>query len=146
MSQDLYKQIFKVAPRSGPNLNVCLYESDNGQLSQWMYRVPGYPPLRAITSVIPSGSKKFTFEELKELAQQDAAQCLTLEIIDRSEEDTALELAFVDAVGQENYQKLLNEGWLPFHGSLHEKLEFATAVANEVKEAQEFLASLVQTS
>ena len=59
-----------------------------------------------------------------------------------TERDAALEAAFVDAIGHDKYQRLLDEQWLPFEGAAHLALPLADAVAREVKDATEFLQSL----
>lgn len=61
---------------------------------------------------------------------------------DGSERDAALESAFADAIGHDNYQRLLDEKWLPFAGTAHLSMSFEDAVARELKSASEFLEDL----
>ena len=56
--------------------------------------------------------------------------------------DEEYETAFADAIGSDQYQRLLNERWLPFPGEDHKRLPFAEAVTREVRRAKEFLDGL----
>ena len=56
--------------------------------------------------------------------------------------DENYETAFAQAIGADQYQRLLNEQWLPFQGESHKRLPFPEAVLREVARAQEFLAAL----
>lgn len=56
--------------------------------------------------------------------------------------DEEYETAFADAIGSDQYQRLLNEQWLPFPSEDHKRLPFAEAVTREVKRAKEFLDGL----
>jgi len=56
--------------------------------------------------------------------------------------DEQLETAFADEIGASDYQRLLDEKWLPFQGDSHSNRTFNEAVKKEVQAAREFLASL----
>ena len=58
------------------------------------------------------------------------------------EHHATLESAFADAIGHDNYQRLLDQKWLPFAGKTHLSMSLADAVAREVKAATKFLQTL----
>lgn len=58
------------------------------------------------------------------------------------EHHATLESAFADAIGHDNYQRLLDQKWLPFAGRTHLSMSLADAVAREVKAATKFLQTL----
>jgi hypothetical protein len=73
------------------------------------------------------GPQSMLSEEINESAEKKNAQ---------------LESAFSEAMGAINYQRLLDEKWLPFQGESHLKLSNKEAVAREVAAATEFLSEL----
>lgn len=63
--------------------------------------------------------------------------------VDQAQRDHAtLESEFADAIGHDTYQRLLNEQWLPFQAHWHLSMRPEDAIAREVANAREFLASL----
>ncbi|EWS65671.1 hypothetical protein Y695_01061 [Hydrogenophaga sp. T4] len=61
---------------------------------------------------------------------------------DQADIDAELEAAFSEAIGAEDYQRLLDEQWLPFQGEARMDLPFQDAVASEVRAARAFLETL----
>lgn len=56
--------------------------------------------------------------------------------------DNRLEEAFVDAIGQQAYDRLIAEQWRPFAGTAHLRLSIDDAVSREVQAARGFLEDL----
>jgi hypothetical protein len=61
---------------------------------------------------------------------------------DQADIDSELEEAFSGAIGATDYQRLLDEKWLPFQGTAHLNMTFPDALGKEVAAAREFLGSL----
>lgn len=70
------------------------------------------------------------------------AQMAAITGSDKTAIDAELETAFSEAVGEKDYQRLLDQQWLPFQGTAHMNLQFQDAVAAEVRAAREFLEAL----
>ena len=76
------------------------------------------------------------------MTKASIAQMAAFTGADQSDIDAELEAAFSEAIGQNDYQRLLDQKWLPFQGTKHMTLVFQDAVEKEVRAAREFLESL----
>lgn len=76
------------------------------------------------------------------MTKATVAQMAAFTGADQADIDAELEAAFPAAIGAEDYQRLLNEQWLPFQGKAHMDQPFEDAVESEVRSAHAFLETL----